>query len=653
MKGIRTASALLAAALGAAAPAAQQGNAWRPAHTVLGPVCQATDWDQAGNLNAYVGVKEFVWRGRRYEGIAGAVCGCDPLAWGQIATYHALNHGTPSAAWDPGEEAGYVLYNGETVARQTLPGAFDWEAVRDKTRLTLADGSQDIPVARLMWNLGIVGHGEYGADAGTAATVGVESFRDYFGFGDGLFYQKPQANGEVLPYWREALWRILRCSLQAEAPLGVGIYVAGGAGHMAVIDGWGVDAEGKAWFHVDKGWGSANPANAWWDLDEAWGEIRHLYANVFPEDLGSLVVGRVTDAAFAPLAGASVVLADAAGAAIREATTDEAGCYVFRNLPRVDASAYVDPGQAVPTAAYTVTVSAPGFVGASRTVAVEAFVDETARQEKHEAWEDKGKPSEGGAAQALFREAYGGAVADFALEGVALRAAPSGSGAQDGSSWADAAPFSQALLDSAGAARAVWLAQGDYPLDAPLRVPAGAALLGGFDPETGRRAPLDAPSTLTLRATYQNAMVVFGDGATLDGLRLEDPDGGAGVMLQPEEDAKGASATLRACVLSGGRNNNLAQDVDFVCCVFMNAGAIAAPGGTALHCAFAGTLGDGADAGGNRMGLGAAALGRPEGALPCPAEGHVCPGTGLDGRPLEGTLGALAPAAPGWRLLIR
>ena len=86
------------------------------------------------------------------------------------------------------EEAGYVLYKGKTVARQTLPGAFDWEAVRDKTQLTLADGSQDIPVARLMWNLGVVGHGEYGAYAGTAATGGVESFRDYFGFGDGLFY---------------------------------------------------------------------------------------------------------------------------------------------------------------------------------------------------------------------------------------------------------------------------------------------------------------------------------------------------------------------------------------------------------------------------------------------------------------------------------
>ena len=217
----------------------------------------------------------------------------------------------------------------------------------------------------------------------------------------------------------------------------------------------------------------------------------------------------------------------------------------------------------------------------------------------------------------------------------------------------DAAPFSQALLDSAGAARAVWLAQGDYPLDAPLRVPAGAALLGGFDPETGRRAPLDAPSTLTLRATYQNAMVVFGDGATLDGLRLEDPDGGAGVMLQPEEDAKGASATLRACVLSGGRNNNLAQDVDFVCCVFMNAGAIAAPECTALHCTFAGTLGDGTDAGGNRLNAGAEALARPIDPTPCPAEGHVCPEAGLDGRPLSGALGALGPNAPGYRLLLR
>lgn len=653
MNGTQDGLTVLAALACATAFAAEQANAWRPTYTVAEPMCAATDWDQSGNLNAYVGVKEFKYLGETYQGIPGAVCGCDPLAWGQIATYHALNHGTPSAAWDPGEEAGYVLYNGETVARQTLPGAFDWEAVRDKTQLTLADGSQDIPVARLMWNLGVVGHGEYGADAGTAATVGVESFRDYFGFGDGLFYLKPQANGEVLPYWREALWRILRCSLQAEAPLGVGIYVAGGAGHMAVIDGWGVDAEGKAWFHVDKGWGSANPANAWWDLDEAWGEIRHLYANVFPEDLGSLVVGRVTDAAFAPLAGASVVLADAAGAAIREATTDEAGCYVFRNLPRVDASAYVDPGQAVPTAAYTVTVSAPGFVGASRTVAVEAFVDETARQEKHEAWEDKGKPSEGGATQALFQEAYGGAVADFTLAGDALCVAPVGSGAQDGSSWADAMAFAPALVEKATAARPLRFAAGTYTLAAPLRVPAGVTLQGGYDPTTGVRDPLATPSTLTISADYPSSLLTLGAGATLDGFRLADPEGKVGWLVLWEESDKETAATVRGCVFSGGRNNFMAKGVSLICCVFQNEGDIVIPECTALHCTFAGTLGDGTDAGGNRFGAGAEALTRPTDPTPCPAEGHVCPEVGLDGRPLSGALGALGPNAPGYRLLLR
>ena len=85
----------------------------------------------------------------------------------------------------------------------------------------------------------------------------------------------------------------------------------------------------------------------------------------------------------------------------------------------------------------------------------------------------------------------------------------------------------------------------------------------------------------------------------------------------------------------------------------MNAGAIAAPECTALHCTFAGTLGDGTDAGGNRLNAGAEALARPIDPTPCPAEGHVCPEAGLDGRPLSGALGALGPNAPGYRLLLR
>ena len=78
--------------LAAPLPAAQQNNAWRPVHTIMEPVCQATDWNQTDALNAYVGAREFEYKGQTYKGIPGSPCGCDPLAWGQIVTYHALNH---------------------------------------------------------------------------------------------------------------------------------------------------------------------------------------------------------------------------------------------------------------------------------------------------------------------------------------------------------------------------------------------------------------------------------------------------------------------------------------------------------------------------------------------------------------------------------
>lgn len=643
---MRTIALCCAAFTAAGLSAATQANTWRPAHTVLEPVCQATDWNQAGKLNAYVGADSFTYRGETHKGILGAVCGCDPLAWGQVVTYHAINHGAPAADWEPpaiAEDEAYVQLKSEKIPRALLPGPFDWEAVRVKA--TSPDG--DIPVARLMWNLGILGHTEYAGDYGAAGTVGVGSVRGHFGFKDGLFYSTALEYGKVTDYWEDQLHRMLRCSLQAEAPLVVGVYVDSG-GHVVVIDGWGVDAEGKEWFHVDYGWGSGNAANKWWDFEQCLSvlsEHRYLNVNVHPDDLGGIVAGRVADTTHAPVAGARVSLRGADGETLRETETDDAGCYVFTSLPRVDHTAYADPTQALPTASYTVAVTAEGFLAAARDVTLDPYIDDETRAAKNDAWEekDKGKADE---PPPTFPWAYGGTVADFTLEGEALCVSPEGAGDRSGDSWANAMAWAPEIL---GAVRPIRLAAGTYTLTAKLTLPAGATLLGGYDPATGARDPLASPSTLTASAPL-SPMIAFGAGVTLDGLTLHGGDA-VNWLILPDDDAKEASATLTGCVLSGGRNNYMAQNAALTCCLLLNAGAQALPGCTATHCSFVGTLGDGTDGGGNRTGVDPAAP-RPDAALPCAAD-HVCPETGLDGRPLKKTLGALAPAASGYRLFLR
>ena len=62
--------------------AAERSDA--PDFEVVAPRCAATDWDQEGALNAYVGKKDLSGYvdGAGRSGFDGAVCGCDPLAWG-------------------------------------------------------------------------------------------------------------------------------------------------------------------------------------------------------------------------------------------------------------------------------------------------------------------------------------------------------------------------------------------------------------------------------------------------------------------------------------------------------------------------------------------------------------------------------------------
>ena len=183
-----------------------------PDFVIVAPRCAATDWDQTYELNAYVGKKDLSGYvdGAGRSGFDGAVCGCDPLAWGQVLVYHALNHGVPAQGWEPEPFEGSVGYGSEDVPRASWPGTYDWEAVRDKQTLDAADGLKDIPVARLMWNLGLLGKVNYQSALGAAGTIKVEDFKAYCGFEDGAMYSKIQRSGAMVPYWPDLMRRFLR-----------------------------------------------------------------------------------------------------------------------------------------------------------------------------------------------------------------------------------------------------------------------------------------------------------------------------------------------------------------------------------------------------------------------------------------------------------
>ena len=564
--------------------------------------------------------------------IGGWLCGCDPLAWGQVAVYHALNRGVPSASFVPPLVENTVIVGGKEEARQSLwREPYDWVAVRDRTEATRKNGETENPVARLMYDFGTIGGGTYASGA-TMATVDQEGFKDYFGFEDGYCYTRPS------PYWNlpegfdwdDMLHRILRVSLQVGAPLCTGIYTTtANGGHMIVTDGWGVDANGTEFIHVNYGWGGGS--NGWWDWERVSDApandrgFQTVYANVFPTALGSVVVGRVSDAGRAPIVGAAVTLTAEDGT-VWTARTDAEGCYVFKNLPLVDTKTLYPPTD-LPTDTYTVAVSAAGYVSQSATVTVEGYIDDALRSQKNDEWENKGN-GKGDEAPIVYPIAYGGSVADFVLEPVAKTVVDS-----------------VAELESLPAGKTIYVATGTYALTQPLTIPANTTLIGGYNPETGVVDPLATPTRLRLDISAMGGEgIVLGEGAELNGFALEG-NKNVPVLIQAAESAAGTAA-VRNCIFvsqptwgaSGAAY--VAEGLTLTTCVFFDIKGALLNGCAVSHCTFAGDLPAGcSDGGGNQTQV---ASRRPTAPSVCKA-GHECPAYGLDGRPLGGHLGALAP----------
>ena len=591
LKGMRTTAPLLLALL--AAPLLPAADA--PTRIIVSPLCAATEsWNQDDKMNEYLGAP---------------YCGCDPLAWGQIAVYHALNHGIPSGSWVPpkvpGEIVDYykgVTVNGTVEMRSSMyREPYDWVAVRDRVEeVKRPNGEQENPVARLMYDFGILGGANY-TDDGTMATVNEDRFREYFNFAEGYRYMRPS------PYWNmpegfdwdDMLHRILRVSLQVGAPLGAGIYTTtdyAAPGHMIVVDGWGVDENGTDYFHVNYGWGGSS--NGWWDWSRVSADVTnnrgfsHFYASVFPTALGSVIVGRVATADREPVVGAEVTLSGGSEKVTRTTRTDAQGCYVFKNLPLVDTKNLYPPTD-LPTDAYTVEVSAAGYTAQSATVTVEGYIDDDLRGTKADQWKNQNKDAgKGEEAPITYPIAYGGSVADFVLE-------PTPKTIVD--SPAELAAVSQY------AGQTVYVATGTYALTAPLDVPANTTLIGGYNPETGVVDPLATPTRLRLdiSAEGNSEGIVLGKGAELNGFALEGNEN-VPVLIQAAKSAAG-TATVRNCIFvsqpTWGASGPayVAEGLTLTTCVFFDIGGAQLNGCAVSHCTFAGNLPAGcSDGGGNQ-----------------------------------------------------
>lgn len=614
--------------------AGSKDNTWRPAWTAIEPLCAATEWDQEGELNSYINID-------KDGNYANNGCGCDPLAWGQVVVYHALNHGFPAAGWEPTPVTATVNVSGVDLQRTTISGPYDWEKIRDKTPVTDAEGKATYPVGRLMWDLGIIGNARYGYN--TLATCWSDdsehdaTIYTYFNYGGkGYRYAKPVVNEALQPYWREMLRTLLRTSLQAGAPVVTSITNSGG--HMVVTDGYGVDADGKEWFHIDYAWQSVK--GYWWDLDEFVSKVNALYAFTYPTDLGGVITGRVTTPTGAPVAGVTLVVSN--GTEARVATTDAAGLYAVTGFALLPTEGLRETDLA--GSLTTVTLLSDGAEPLTQAVTLRPYIDEALRQAKQDAFED----ATGKAEDYTFPQVCGSAVADFTVTPRRFFA-PGATGS--GRSWADpAALTAEAVAAAAGCE--LFLAQGSYAFTEALTLPAGTTLSGGYDPATGLANPLATPSVLNFQ-TEENleACITLSANSELRGLSLTfstSDKGEAQALLFSDSALADKPQVIGVSFPAYSAAYNYAVNLALTCCTFAcDTGSPRFINCTFLHCSFYDAAYNDAaatDLGGNRFKVTSGSW-RPEGALDCPDKAkHTCPEFGLDGRPLGKTQGALAPA---------
>lgn len=335
-----------------------------PEVVVVQPLCAPTvAWNQAGKLNEKV--KTF--------------CGCDPLAWGQVVTYHALTNKHPAFDWKPTPVTDFVQFPGnKLVYRTTTTEGYNWENVRDQ---------KDDDAARLMWDLGILGHTLY-TDVAASGTVSNKRIARYFDYkGQGWTYTLPfywnDQNQRVLEEsWPDLAERLIRGSLHAGAPSVMIMTLKEGGLHAIVCDGYGYSNDGELYLHFHDGWGETS---AKWRplsfLSTEWNPTTRnegfsvMYVNVHPQELGCVLAGRITHEGKA-LPNVTVSLSNG-----QTVQTDHAGAYCFTGL--------------LPQTEYTVRVTFEDNIS-TKSVKTGRFIDDERRAAEQDNYKDKHIYLEGG-----------------------------------------------------------------------------------------------------------------------------------------------------------------------------------------------------------------------------------------------------------------
>ena len=247
------------------------------------------------------------------------VCGCVATVGAQLMRYWQWPQSAVTA------KSMTCKVDGESALYTMMGGTYDWSSMP----LVPSEGATEMQrqaIGKIMFDVGVSVNMAWEERASSANTFALaKRLTDTFSFAnakaaiyiDGYY-----------PYSLDELKKAVIPDCNAGAPLAMSIDGPPG-GHATIVDGYGYSGD-DFYIHVNLGWGG---------LDDAWymppnvsdfTTINGFVMDIFPQKTGSIISGRVLDAAGAPIANASVSLkrnSSLSGAS--STTTDAKGIYAF------------------------------------------------------------------------------------------------------------------------------------------------------------------------------------------------------------------------------------------------------------------------------------------------------------------------------------
>ena len=263
-------------------------------------------------------------------------CGCVALAGAQIARYWrhpTANMNVPLVTC----LCGVISGNGTTnyVNCTTKGGYYNWDAMpeiiasENDATFSLSDTQNDA-VGKLCYDFGVATRAIWGPNpAGTKAYGFLldDAFTHAFCFANSRVWIGAATAGVSA----ETIEKTILANLDAKCPAVLGI-----ERHMVVADGYGFNGT-TLFTHLNIGWGGRY--DTWYNLPsvELWYSstvLDEIVYNIFPNQTGDLLTGRVVDRFGTPIPNVAVMATDEstaspAGSSFFQTTTDERGIYAF------------------------------------------------------------------------------------------------------------------------------------------------------------------------------------------------------------------------------------------------------------------------------------------------------------------------------------